>query len=745
MALNLLKRSEKAAGLANNISATEHDANLTAIENEVNAKADLFSPAFTGVPTAPTASPGTSTTQIATTAFVSTADATKASLNSPALTGTPTAPTATVGTNTTQVATTAFVIANAGSGGGAPLNSPAFTGTPTAPTATVGTNTTQIATTAFVLANAGSGGTPLTVQDEGSSLSTAASTLNFVGAGVVATGTSTTKTITIAGGSGTPVAASDLGIGLSVLQWGAVGDNTSRPVSQWFTGGARARGYANLAALQVDYPHVTSSTDEIDWAATQKCINVLAATTYGGTVLVPAGQFVCNKSLTFPLATDDPLACQVNMKGAGDMATRFRWTSDLGLGNFAVTITNRTADVDTRSAGQWEDFAIIGPNPSNTTGVSPCNMGGFGWSGRRNMVRCQARYFRVGIDIRGDHTMFYGCNFQFNYYGAYLSRPNPGFFGEFVFDRCSINGSAMANMAMAPSATLFGGVFTNCYFGGAPYSFLKEAGTTERTNGFINGCYFLNCMFEYTGNALMWDAHSTQDATVINTTFKLPFFSWDDGNLFTGTGNGTNGTNGVAHARRAIIDICRAENLRLEDVKDPYRWEPLGPTSTFHIEEIAGFYISGDVEQMLDKPQPATRNFLVCRNGDHGNVKIECQGRFRAIIAKCDTAITKGNVVERYFEDLRHAVSTSTSPVAGVAMMTGRIGDAIAVMVEGRFNVNRGTNTPALNQMAVKSTTAGMVTSSNTVTDPRQIVGWIKESFNSSFTDIGVAVRAPYG
>lgn len=42
--------------------------------------------------------------------------AAKAPLASPALTGTPTAPTATLGTNTTQLATTAFVIANAGSG-----------------------------------------------------------------------------------------------------------------------------------------------------------------------------------------------------------------------------------------------------------------------------------------------------------------------------------------------------------------------------------------------------------------------------------------------------------------------------------------------------------------------------------------------------------------------------------------------------------------------------------------------------
>ena len=48
----------------------------------------------------------------------------------------------------------------------------------------------------------GSGGSSLTVADEGSNLSTAATTLNFVGAGVTASGTGATKTITISGGSG---------------------------------------------------------------------------------------------------------------------------------------------------------------------------------------------------------------------------------------------------------------------------------------------------------------------------------------------------------------------------------------------------------------------------------------------------------------------------------------------------------------------------------------------------------------
>ena len=53
----------------------------------------------------------------------------------------------------------------------------------------------------------GSGG--ITVQDEGSTLSTQATTLNFVGAGVVASGTGATKTITISGGGGSSTPADD--------------------------------------------------------------------------------------------------------------------------------------------------------------------------------------------------------------------------------------------------------------------------------------------------------------------------------------------------------------------------------------------------------------------------------------------------------------------------------------------------------------------------------------------------------
>jgi len=55
---------------------------------------------------------------------------------------------------------------------------------------------------AWVAQSGGGGGSAITVQDEGSALSTAATTLNFVGAGVTATGSGATKTITISGGGG---------------------------------------------------------------------------------------------------------------------------------------------------------------------------------------------------------------------------------------------------------------------------------------------------------------------------------------------------------------------------------------------------------------------------------------------------------------------------------------------------------------------------------------------------------------
>ncbi len=70
----------------------------------------------------------------------------------------------------------------------------------------------------IVEVGASSSNSGVTVQDEGSPLSTTATTLNFVGDGVVASGTGTTKTITINGGGGSSSLATAIYTGPSSSQ-----------------------------------------------------------------------------------------------------------------------------------------------------------------------------------------------------------------------------------------------------------------------------------------------------------------------------------------------------------------------------------------------------------------------------------------------------------------------------------------------------------------------------------------------
>jgi hypothetical protein len=136
---------------------------------EIGARgfAPLASPTFTGDPRAPTPMPGDNDTTIATTAFVEArvagitpVDLTPYALkDSPTFIGTPKAPTPATIDSTTNIATTEFVKAQ----GYVQADSPALTGTPTAPTPAVGANNTLIATTAFVTEALAGGGASISV------------------------------------------------------------------------------------------------------------------------------------------------------------------------------------------------------------------------------------------------------------------------------------------------------------------------------------------------------------------------------------------------------------------------------------------------------------------------------------------------------------------------------------------------------------------------------------------------------
>ncbi|MCI3476151.1 tail fiber protein, partial [Escherichia coli] len=128
-------------------AAINNDPNFsTTINNALALKAPLASPAFTGTPTAPTASQGTNSTQIANTAFVKAA-ITALINGAPGTLDTLKEIAAAINNDPNFSATINNALALK-----APLASPALTGIPTAPTAAQGTNNTQIATTAYVRA-----------------------------------------------------------------------------------------------------------------------------------------------------------------------------------------------------------------------------------------------------------------------------------------------------------------------------------------------------------------------------------------------------------------------------------------------------------------------------------------------------------------------------------------------------------------------------------------------------------------
>jgi len=119
------------------LSNAEFDGNIKSLVTEIDKKANIISPTFTGTVTLPSTTTigNISTTELSyldsVTSNVQTQLNSKSPIASPTFTGVPAAPTATSGTNSTQIATTAFV--TQGAALKAPIASPTFTGTVTAP------------------------------------------------------------------------------------------------------------------------------------------------------------------------------------------------------------------------------------------------------------------------------------------------------------------------------------------------------------------------------------------------------------------------------------------------------------------------------------------------------------------------------------------------------------------------------------------------------------------------------------
>lgn len=142
-----------------------------------------------------------------------------------------------------------------------------------------------------------------------------------------------------------------------ITTYGAIGDGSSHPVSQWLVGGLRDRGYANLEAIQVDYPHVISLNDEIDWAAIQKASDILYnnSNSYVDRLFIPVGQFMVNRQIV----TGDRVA----LVGMGQYASRI-WATPAFLtdagSNVGVLRLSRTLSDGTGFSGYEHNNGING-------------------------------------------------------------------------------------------------------------------------------------------------------------------------------------------------------------------------------------------------------------------------------------------------------------------------------------------------------------------------------------------------
>tara|TARA_B100001094_G_scaffold225685_1_gene219935 strand:+ start:3114 stop:4574 length:1461 start_codon:yes stop_codon:yes gene_type:complete len=231
----------------------------------------------------------------------------------------------------------------------------------------------------------GGGGSSLTIQDEGSDLTTDATTLNFVGTGVTASGTGATKTITITGGGGgadlyavettgstTPTATGTLSIAIGSLaeasglrSIGIGRDATASATNSIAIGTDSVAGISNSIAIQ----------GNISGSGTAASIAMLGATTAQGVVQIGQNGYVQGQYAT-------AVGYNADVYSSGSNGTALGYNAQVN-GSGATALTNSYAT-------GADSFAAAIANNSNSYGSTGANSVAIGKealaSGTRSVV-----------------------------------------------------------------------------------------------------------------------------------------------------------------------------------------------------------------------------------------------------------------------------------------------------------------------------------------------------------------------
>lgn len=145
---------------------------------------------------------------------------------------------------------------------------------------------------------------------------------------------------------------------------GAIGGGTLHTVNEWVVSGK----FNSLAAIQIEYPHVTSLTDSIDWAVIQGMINSFLysetstidpkTSPNGGIVPIPRGRYYFNKKII--------LKRGVRIVGESSESTQLWCLTTNGLFEYDDAGRYLSDELVIENLSLWQDASVI---PTSGAGI----------------------------------------------------------------------------------------------------------------------------------------------------------------------------------------------------------------------------------------------------------------------------------------------------------------------------------------------------------------------------------------